>query len=240
MLWTRASPADAETVRVLPDGCLDLIWSSRSGLLVAGPDRRAHLGPDEPGQWWVGLRLPPGVGPAVLGVPADELRDRRVPLADLWGAGPADRVALSAVDVAPRSGGGDPGRWPGSVRPPVDLDRVARALEAVAVDRLDRPDGPDPVGLRVAALLAAGTSVAATAAGVGLDARALHRRCHRLFGYGPKTLARILRMRRALAMARTGTPLAEVAVSAGYADQAHLSRDVRELAGVPPRVLLDR
>jgi AraC-like DNA-binding protein len=45
-------------------------------------------------------------------------------------------------------------------------------------------------------------------------------------------------MQRALALARTGTPLAEAAARAGYADQAHLTREVRELAGVPPTRLL--
>ncbi|MEU4775790.1 helix-turn-helix domain-containing protein, partial [Micromonospora sp. NPDC023644] len=88
------------------------------------------------------------------------------------------------------------------------------------------------------AALAAGATVAATAAAAGLDPRALHRWCRHLFGYGPKTLARILRMGRALALARAGTPLAEVAARCGYADQAHLTRDVRDLAGVPPTALL--
>ncbi|PWR09330.1 AraC family transcriptional regulator, partial [Micromonospora acroterricola] len=75
-------------------------------------------------------------------------------------------------------------------------------------------------------------------ADVGLAPRVLHRRCQHLFGYGPKTLTRILRMRRALAVARSGVPLAEVAARCGYADQAHLTRDVRDLAGVPPTALL--
>lgn len=216
VLWTSTTRAGAAPTRVLPDGCVDLLWTSRGGLLVAGPDRTAHLSGGGPARRWVGLRLPPGVGPAVLGVPAVELRDRRVPLADLWGDRDVDRLAERA-EAAP-----------------------AAVLTEIAVARLRAAGGQDPLGVRVAAALAAGATVAAAAAEVGLDPRALHRRSRHLFGYGPKTLARILRMGRALALARAGTPLAEVAARCGYADQAHLTRDVRDLAGVPPTVLLSR
>ncbi|MFI0793079.1 helix-turn-helix domain-containing protein [Micromonospora rubida] len=214
VLWESVATGDGPA-RVLPDGCLDLLWSSRRGLLVAGPDRTAQLSVSVAGERWVGLRLPPGAGPAVFGVPADELRDRRVPLSDLWGPG--------AASVADRT---------------ADGRGVAAVLESVARERLRAAGGPDPLGAHLAARLAVGGSVGAVAAEVGLGARALHRRCRHLFGYGPKTLARILRMRRALALARAGTPLAEVAARAGYADQAHLTREVRELAGVPPAALL--
>ncbi|MEV1332334.1 helix-turn-helix transcriptional regulator [Micromonospora costi] len=213
-LWTSSAPGAARTTRVLPDGCMDLLWSSRAGLLVAGPDRTAQVSVSGPGERWVGLRLPPGVGPAVFGVPADELRDSRVPLAALWG----DRAVADLVEQAA-----------------ADAESV---LPALAAGRLRAAGGPDRVAARVAATAAAGAGVAAIAADVGLDPRALHRRCRRLFGYGPKTLARILRMRRALALARAGTPLAEVAATCGYADQAHFSRDVRALAGVPPTAVL--
>ncbi|WP_435121826.1 helix-turn-helix domain-containing protein [Micromonospora tulbaghiae] len=230
VLWSSVS-GGGET-RVLPDGCLDLLWSSRSGLLVAGPDRTAHLSRSAPGDRWIGLRLPPGTGSAVFGVPAEELRDRRVPLADLWGR-PAAEVTeqVETALAAPIRGAG-----PDAVSA-ADA-HAAAVLVRVAQGRLRAAGGPDPVGTRVAARLAAGATVAATAAEVGLGERALHRRSRALFGYGPKTLARILRMRRALDLARTGAPLAEVAVRSGYADQAHLTREVRELAGVPPTRLL--
>jgi AraC-like DNA-binding protein len=61
----------------------------------------------------------------------------------------------------------------------------------------------------------------------------LHRRSLDAFGYGPKTLARMLRLQRALAAARSGVPLADTAMRTGFADQAHLSREVRALAGIP-------
>jgi AraC-like DNA-binding protein len=89
------------------------------------------------------------------------------------------------------------------------------------------------VATPIARLLAAGATVADTAAEVGLSARQLHRRARELYGYGPKTLARILRLRRALALLDGGLPAGRVAADAGYADQPHLAREVRTLAGVP-------
>ncbi|WP_449064683.1 helix-turn-helix domain-containing protein [Planomonospora algeriensis] len=62
----------------------------------------------------------------------------------------------------------------------------------------------------------------------------------RAFGYGPKTLQRVVRFQRALRLAGRGTGLAEVALASGYADQSHMSNEVRRLAGVPLRQLVNR
>lgn len=56
-------------------------------------------------------------------------------------------------------------------------------------------------------------------------------------GVTPKTAARILRFNRATALlrgARAATPIAEIAIECGYADQAHMTRDFRELAATTP------
>ncbi|GAB7182122.1 helix-turn-helix transcriptional regulator [Kitasatospora sp. Ki12] len=202
---------------VLPDGCMDLLWT-QGRLLVAGPDTRAFRpGPGLRGPW-AGVRFRPGAAPALLGVPAHELRDRRTDLADLR-PGAEVRRLTERIDAAPD--------------PAAALEDLALRLAAEA-----RPE--DPLLRAVVAALAAGRSVAATAEAVGLGERQLHRRSLTAFGYGPKTLARILRMQRALALARSGVPLAETAARTGYADQAHLARDVRELAGLPVTSLLSR
>jgi AraC-like DNA-binding protein len=96
----------------------------------------------------------------------------------------------------------------------------------------------DPAVTAIAARLRDGASVTATAAAVGLSARQLHRRCMDAFGYGPKTLARVLRLDRAVTLARAGTPFATVAASTGYADQAHLAREVKALTGVSLTALM--
>ncbi len=51
-------------------------------------------------------------------------------------------------------------------------------------------------------------------------------------------LARVLRLVRALELARGGMPYAAVAARAGYADQAHLAREVKALAGAPLGVIV--
>jgi AraC-like DNA-binding protein len=91
---------------------------------------------------------------------------------------------------------------------------------------------PDPALVEVATAAQAGRSVTAIAAAAGLSPRHLRRRCQITFGYGPKTLVRVFRLQRAVAAARAGRPFAAVAADTGYADQAHLSREVKTLAGV--------
>jgi AraC-like DNA-binding protein len=68
----------------------------------------------------------------------------------------------------------------------------------------------------------------------------LHRRVLGAVGYGPKVLARIVRFRRFLALVsrRDAVSLADLAHSAGYADQAHLARECRALAGRTPAELV--
>ncbi|SCK40035.1 helix-turn-helix transcriptional regulator [Streptomyces sp. WMMB 322] len=212
VVWTHGAVPEGHG-RVLPDGCMDLLlWDG--ALVVAGPDTRAHLFPREAGSRMTGLRLAPGTGPLVFGVPAHELRDRRVPLGDLWPAA-AVRVLEERAGEAPQQG---------------------RVLEGIAAGRLTGR-GPSPNG-RAAELLARGRSVAAVAGELGLSERQLHRRCLDAFGYGPKTLARVLRMQDALRLSAGGMPPAEVAAVSGYADQAHLSREVKALAGVTLTELL--
>ncbi|WP_332838650.1 helix-turn-helix domain-containing protein [Nocardia bovistercoris] len=217
VLWTRTVTGADAAVPVLPDGCIDVMW--RDGLLVvAGPDTAAFR-PDAPvGAEFAGIRFFPGSGPALLGVPADEIRDRRVALADLWPAVTV-RELTERVDDAE--------------------DRLT-ALESLAVDHASRVAAPDPVLRGIVAALDAGSSIGETARRTGLHPRALHRRSLAAFGYGPKTLARILRFQRAVSMARAGTAPADTAAATGYADQAHLSREVRELAGMPLGELLTR
>jgi AraC-like DNA-binding protein len=213
IVWQRQTiPGD---VRILPDGCMDLIWSSGGRLFVAGPDTRAHIFTSGTSATMVGIRFAPGMGPLILGIPAHELRDQRLPLEAIWRPADARRLAELIAD-SPHPG---------------------RSLESAAEDRLHVADASAAMISEIVRLLRSGRSVAAVGSAVGLSERQLHRRSVDAFGYGPKTLARILRLGRAVDLARAGLAFAEVADISGYADQAHLAREARSLAGVPLTLL---
>jgi AraC-like DNA-binding protein len=215
-------------VRVLPDACVDVVLGS-GRLTVAGPATVATVAPATPGQARVGVRFRVGAAGAALGLGVGELRDQGVALDELWGAD-ARRLQDRALAAA------------------TPKDALLALLGGVA-ERLPPPEAADHEVRRAALALArpqAGVldaaTVAASARAVGLSERQLRRRFTAAVGYGPATLVRILRFQRFLHRANArdaaGTPLARLAAEAGYADQAHLARECRRLAGLPPSDLL--
>jgi AraC-like DNA-binding protein len=207
--WRRVG--DGREVLVLPDGCVDVIVVAGEAR-IAGPDTRPQPTVVPAGAVITGVRLAPGAAAAALGVPADELRDLRVTLEDLWG--------LAGREAGERAGD----------------DRLA-LLEALA--RRLRDAAPDPRVLAAARRLARapGTRVPALAVALGLGERQLRRRFTEGVGYGPKTFARIARFRAAADLLHRGAAPAEAAYAAGYADQPHLTREVVALAGRTPAAL---
>jgi AraC-like DNA-binding protein len=212
--WERCD-GGAAPVRVLPDGCIDIIWTEGAGTAVVGANTRAFLVTLPARTQVVGVRLRPGAGSPLLGIDGAALRDVRAPLHELWGD---DGHVLSArLDAA--------------------ADRP-RALLAALAPRAAAAGAPDPLVQAAIARLHHGAPVRALARELYVSERQLRRRVGTAVGYGPKRLARVLRLGRALAAARGGVELARVAAEAGYADQAHFAGDCRELAGLPPSALL--
>jgi AraC-like DNA-binding protein len=218
--WERggAEPKSRE-VRVLPDGCADLVWSIRAGLVVAGPDTGPVVYPPESGYEAAGLRLRTGAAADVLGLPLAELRDLRLPLEELWG----DAAARLEESVAAAP--------PGERRKLLERAVRPRARELRA----------DPLVLESLSLLGRrGSSVAELCRTLAISERALLRRFDRAIGYGPKKLDRILRFRRFLRSRASlcVDGLAAAAAELGYADQAHMTRECRRLSGLTPSELL--
>jgi AraC-like DNA-binding protein len=207
---------------VLPDGSIGIVWHEGRGATLVGP----HTGPApstrSPGTTIVGASFHPGAAPALLGVSADALRDLEVPLEEVWGDD-AERLEedLDGADSAPAR-----------------LQRIQDELRR----RLKRAAPPDDlVMVAVARLDGSGRRrVRAISSELGISERQLRRRFHAAVGYGPKTLARVLRFQRMLGLARErqGRNLVRIAMEAGYADQAHMTVDCTRLGGMPPARLL--
>ena len=67
-----------------------------------------------------------------------------------------------------------------------------------------------------------------------LSPRSVQRHFTRITGQSPQHVRQIARAREAVARLRTGEAIADVAYELGYADQSHLSRDVKRLTGYTP------
>jgi AraC-like DNA-binding protein len=217
-LWVSVVAPDGgqKVQQVYPDGCIDLIWQSGHGAYLAGPDTGPAPAELPAGTIVVGARFRPGAGGPAIGLPLSELRDQRVDLAD----------CLPALAR----------QLPADLPPATALNLVTR-LSAQLVSA----GPPDPLVLAGTRLLARGnTSVTSMSSELAVSERQLRRRFDAAVGYGPKMLHRVLRFRRVLdrlAAAALDGDLAGLAFEAGFADQAHLTREMTSLTGLPPVAL---
>jgi len=211
--------------RILPDGCADIVWIGEKAPIVVGPMTRSVPSTSEAETRVVGLRFRPEAGARVLGVPAGELTDRHVPLDQLWRSDAVDEISARLLEQ--RS----------SVR------KVAVA-QSLLISRRDLFAAPDPVVQQALALIGAvrDVQVEKLADEIGISARQLRRRFTASTGYSPKAFQRILRFQRLLAIANANpsTRLDHLALMGGYADQAHMTREVGQFAGARPTALLGK
>ncbi len=215
-------PGDAAGVCVLPDGCIDLVFrgGAGGGRLFASALIDRPLAISTTSAWFVGVRFRPAMARAVLDLDPIDCRGRDVP-AHLIDAGlrALEQRLLSCASA----------------------DEAFAILQHAVEARLaDRADDRAPRRVEEAvALLARGGEVSAVARAIGTSERSLHRELVRWSGLAPKPLGRILRMQRCLAALRAGqAPLATLALRLGYADQAHMTRELKALAGLTPRQVL--
>ena len=139
---------------------------------------------------------------------------------------PVDELRDLHVDVGEVDGSFD-------LDPELAPDDVAARFVSAAAGRQ-----PDPIVIEAARRLS-WQSVGALAADLAISERQLRRRFQAAAGYGPKMFARVLRFRRFVdAIDRGGADLARLALDAGYADQAHLTRETTRLAGLPPAAFI--
>ena len=212
--WEYVQGAEASPALVLPDACVDLLWDGER-LRIAGHDTRAQYARIAPGRRISGLRFAPGAATRWLGVPLHVLADQRVDLRDLG----IPRLATLADRMTER-----------------DADAMAWLADRIQADTPPRSDAISAVHARLSC--ARPDTVAQLARDLGITERTLLPRCDEAFGYGPKLLARILRLQRFLRRRDHHANLLEAALDAGYYDAAQLAGDARRLTGLTPTRLI--
>jgi AraC-like DNA-binding protein len=224
-IWTQVVPSRGEPVvqRVLPDGCIDIVLVNDQPPLVAGPWTEPFTVRFTPGSTIIGARWYPGRAPALLGLPAAALLNQSVALRDVWSRSDSARI----TEIA-----GEP-----------TLDARRAALETALLGRLRRAAAGDGVIHAAVRWIARhpGGRVDQLSRWAGISGRQLQRRFASAVGYGPKQFQSVLRFQRLLALAsHTAAPqtLGQLSATAGYADQAHMTREFQRFAGRAPSQLL--
>lgn len=209
--------------RVLPDGCIDIVLINDEPPTVVGPWTVSFVARLAVGTSITGARLHPGRASSLLGMPASELLNQTIPTAAVKGA--VKHMRVEKVIEQP------------------DAPHRRRALAQVLFASIGHST---PFDEAISASIQwlwrhpKGT-ISQLSHSVGISERQLHRRFSAAIGYGPKMFQSVLRFQRLLKIAReTGSEhsLADLAVDTGYADQAHMTRDVHRLANLRPTELL--
>ena len=233
--WVARTGEGSGPSPIIPDACSDVVIAGDAAPHVAGPATMTQHVHVPPGTTVVGIRFRPGATRAAFGCDATELRDADPELAAVCSS--AARLLADSLDRAYDAD--EPG------------DALRFALEAWARARIAPRVDRDVHALRAARRLVIDRSatVRDVADDFGWSERRLHREITATCGYGPKTLQRIVRLQRALRASRAGVAtrppslapaLSRLALDAGYADQAHMTREFRTLTGFTPRQLLGR
>ena len=208
--WTVETDGPA-THLVLPDGCMDLLFDEGRAALVGTMTEGAtiaHAGASRT----FGVRFRPGEAFAFSRIAASEVRDASVGLREVWSDDElTDRIAGARDD---------------QTRVAI-VDHALLARRTAGVDRRVRRS--------VARLLARpATRIAEIAREVGISERQLERAFEIRVGLSPKSFARVARLHAAI---RATGSWAERAAASGFADQAHLGREVKRLSGLTPTEL---
>ncbi len=227
-LWTRgaASAPPADSHRVLPDGCMDIVFQievkARGWARVVGTMSRPLDVSAQPHSRFVGVRFRPGKARLFLDFRAQDLTDLQADLAHFWGRAGTELLAAMGESHSPRHA----------------VALAERALRA----RIPQRNGEPRVAGAVATILNSrgAHSVETLAREAGISRQHLNNSFRDWVGVSPKFFSRVIRFRFLLELLATRRPVhwAELALEAGYFDQAHLIAEFREFSDQSPEAYL--
>ena len=207
--------------RICPDGCADIILPGDGTVRAIGTMRTAAVVALSGRVDRLGVRFQPGEALAFFDVPLAELTDTTAGVEELgWHA--ARNLGDQLAGTQSITG------------------KIALIEKALRARRAGLYRRAAPRWLRAAVRLleggCSGPGLQRVRDEVGASERTHERRFREMVGLSPKTFQRVARFRRALErmQRRSRASYAAVAADAGYADQAHLIREFKSLAGITP------
>jgi AraC-like DNA-binding protein len=214
---------------VPPDGSTSIALVVQNGRVqhaaASGPWLEPLVVPVMPNCHYWGVRCRPESAGLVLGVSPEQLRDRNQLMDQL------------APDLA--------GALRSEVATAKRLDQAAEAMNRVFAGHLRRVEAPDSIARAAVDRLVQSRgeeAIGSLAGSLGVAPRTLLRRFRAATGLTPKQFARICRFRSAaMTLVVTGRPdWARVASGTGFADQAHMINEFKDLTGLTPEGLGER
>ena len=220
-VWSYCADHSGSTT-VLPDGRCDVILrfnvhsDARAVPILTGPATAPYRVTYQNGDTWVGVRLRPHFGAALWSKRLVEMVDDVLRGEEVEKAQPAFAQIVSV---------------------PRHEDALRRALGSF-VAALPAPISPASLTMALDALHTSGGRMPITKLAdiTGRSTRQLGRQFRASIGISPKTYSGLIQAHRALRLiSKSGLSLSQIALEAGYADHAHMSRAVRQVSGFAPR-----
>jgi AraC-like DNA-binding protein len=238
LVWVcRDGPRRHALERVLPTGVSQLIVNlkedrtrvydpapphrcvSTSGTVLTGVQSSYHIIDTLEQEYVAGVVFKPGGTAALVGAPADELRDADTPLELLWGRQQAAALREQLLECR-------------------DANAQLDVLEDALLARRRLRSMPAAVAFAIATFdqVPLVTKIGAVTDATGMSAKRFIESFKTHVGVSPKRYCRIRRFQRAVARAHSGERIdwPQVALDCGYYDQAHFIHEFRAFSGLTP------
>lgn len=207
----------ASAYAIVPDGSVDLVIEADRSHVAAqafGTSTRLSYVNLQQASQYLGIRFKPGQSRHFVGIAASELTDTSE-----FVSGPLVRALVDALTT-------------------MDQEKsIFDAVDRVLLQQLHaQPPATTSLDDAIAWMARAHSQadIESAAAIVGKSRRQFERTFVHAVGVSPKQFVSIVRFQHALRLMRRPHTLADVACSAGYVDQSHMTHEFQRLAGAPP------
>lgn len=219
-------------IRVLPDGCINLVFSScnkdfDNDSLLIGLNKRPSCFTVKSHINLFGIRLYPGTSGLIFNCPASEFLDRTIPLKYFWGD-----ILLKINDELSKK-----------IFVYDKIELIEDYIKSLLINKKDLK--LDPIvqsSLNYIYDAKGQVAINEIANNLNISSKSLFRKYNNWIGISPKLFCRIVRFQNTLKdiTSLKEVPLCDLALENGYYDQPHFIKEFKEFYGDCPSELFNR